>query len=304
MQHISRSSGILPLNKPKGMTSFQAVSRARKALNIKKIGHAGTLDPQATGVLPLAVGSATRLTDYWHMQPKTYDCTITLGWTSTTDDGEGELLDEHDTSTIAEKAVKDALPTFLGTIQQLPPMYSALRHDGQRLYDLARKGITVERTPRDVVIHAIALTSFTPGVHATIQCTVTCGKGTYMRVLARDLGTLLGTGAYLSALTRTSYGPVHLSSCCTIEELMDAPNPSELLLPPDVAISFLPRLDVPSDIALRALQGHDVWVTGIADIPEGECRVHGPRGELIALGLLQSTHFTPTKVFSAGASAR
>jgi tRNA pseudouridine55 synthase len=190
------------------VTSFQAVREVRRILGERRVGHAGTLDPAATGLLPICVGQATRLVDYLHQQPKRYHCVLRLGERSTTMDLEGEVSRSGDASAVDAAAVREALARFVGDIEQVPPMHSAVRHDGRHLYELAREGLDVERQPRPVTILEARLLELRPGEVAEAEVDVLCGKGTYMRVLASDVGDALGTGGLLAWLERTAYGPM------------------------------------------------------------------------------------------------
>jgi tRNA pseudouridine55 synthase len=293
------NGGVLSINKAPGQTSFAVVRDVRRILGERRVGHAGTLDPRAQGLLPICVGRATRLVDYFHLQPKTYHCRIRLGERSDTHDTEGEVTTGADASHLDAAGVDAVLRGFVGEIDQVPPMHSAVRHDGEHLYDLARRGESVERQPRRVTIHAIRLLDFRPGAVAEADVEVECGKGTYMRVLAADCGETLGVGGLLGWLERTRYGPLDLNTAITIERLGDAGDPWSLLLPPDVAISFLPRIDLGPQLAAQIRQGQAVFVPGLPDPrPQGEARVHAATGELIALGELQGARFRPTKVFA------
>ena len=185
-------SGILAIDKPAGMTSFDAVRSVRRIFNERRVGHAGTLDPTATGLLPVCVGQATRLVDYFHQQTKTYHCVVRFGEVSDTLDTEGDVVAAGDASALTEADVRAAAAQFVGDIEQVPPMHSAVRHDGKHLYELARNGQEVERKPRLAHIESIELTDFRPGHRAEADLIVVSGKGAYMRVLAADIGERLG----------------------------------------------------------------------------------------------------------------
>ena len=291
--------GIVALNKPAGMTSFQAVREVRRILGEKRVGHAGTLDPIATGLLPICVGHATRLVDYFHQQPKTYHCRVRLGQTSPTLDTEGTVVSAGDASSLTGSDVETALRHFVGDIEQIPPMHSAVRRDGRHLYELAREGIEVERAARPVTIHAARLVEFRPGAVAEAEIEVESGKGAYMRVLAADLGAFLGCGGLLAWLVRTTYGPLTLDGAMTIDDLTALDQPARALLPADVAVTFLPRVDLAPPLALQVRRGQSVWVPRLPDPrPRGTCRAHGPAGELVALGDLQGNLLRPTKVLA------
>jgi len=291
--------GIISLNKPAGMTSFQAVREVRRALGVKRAGHAGTLDPTATGLLPICVGQATRLVDFFHLQPKIYHCVVRLGERSDTLDMEGTITPGADASAIDAESVRTALRAFVGDIQQVPPMHSAVRHEGRHLYELARAGEHVAREPRPVTIHSAELVEFRPGAVAQAELLVTSGKGAYMRVIAADLGESLGCGGLLSWLERTEYGPLSLSASITVDELVALDDPTTALLPPEQAVAFLPALHLPPQLALKVRQGQSVWVARVPDDrPQGSCRAHDHTGRLIAVGELAGNLFRPAKVMA------
>jgi tRNA pseudouridine55 synthase len=299
----ARLHGVLPLNKSAGMTSFDAVRQVRRILGERRVGHAGTLDPSATGLLPICVGQATRLVDWLHQQPKRYHCVVRLGERSDTMDLEGTVTRVADATHVTEPAVRAALVRFEGDIEQVPPMHSAVRKDGRHLYELAREGIEVDREPRTVHIGSIRVIAFRPGPVAEVELDVVSGKGAYMRVLASDLGDLLGTGGLLSWLERTAYGPMSLVESITLEQLEAMEDPSSALLGPEVAVSFLPRVDLPPQLATQVRRGQSVWVVKLPDPrPRGAVRAHGADGELICLGELTGTMLRPTKVLATGAA--
>ncbi|MFN2591296.1 MAG: tRNA pseudouridine(55) synthase TruB [Candidatus Dormibacteria bacterium] len=291
--------GVVPLNKPAGMTSFQAVKEVRRALGVKRAGHAGTLDPTATGLLPICVGQATRLVDFFHLQPKTYHCVVRLGLRSDTLDLEGTITAGGDASAIDADAARSALEAFVGEILQVPPMHSAVRHEGRRLYELARSGEQVEREARPVTIHSAELVELRPGAVAEAELLVVSGKGAYMRVIAADLGDALGCGGLLSWLERTEYGPLSLSHSVTVEELCSLEDPAAAMLPPEQAVAFLTPLHLPPQLAVRVRQGQSVWLAGPAQVRSaGGCRAHDHTGRLIAVGELTGNLFRPTKVMA------
>ena len=290
-------TGVLPLYKHAGITSFQAVREVRRILGEKRVGHAGTLDPTAVGLLPICVGRATRFVDYFHGQPKAYRCIVRFGERSNTLDTEGTITAGADASSLTADAISAALLPFVGDIQQVPPMHSAVRHQGQHLYELARKGEEVERLPRPITIHSARLVEFRPGPLAEATIDVVSGKGAYMRVLAADLGDVLGTGALLAWLERTAYGTLTVADSVTIEQLVAAEDPEALLLPVDVAVAQLPRVDLAPPLDTRLRRGQSIFVPKLPEPrPQGECRAHGPTGDLLAVGELQGNLLRPTKV--------
>ena len=209
-------SGVFLLNKPLGISSNAALQRVRWLYRAEKGGHTGALDPLASGLLPICLGEATKFSHYLLDSTKRYQTTIHLGHSTTTGDVEGDVLFEQAVPELTQAKIEQVLATFVGDIQQVPPMYSALKKEGRPLYELARKGIEIEREARPITIEALELLSFTEN---SLTLDVTCSKGTYIRSLARDLGTAMNTGAYLTALQRTKIGDVTLSDCVTIEQL-------------------------------------------------------------------------------------
>ncbi len=292
-------SGILAIDKAAGMTSFDAVRSVRRIFNERRVGHAGTLDPTATGLLPVCVGQATRLVDYFHQQTKTYRCMVRFGVVSDTLDTEGNVVAAGDASTLTEAAVRAAAAQFVGDIEQVPPMHSAVRHDGKHLYELARNGQEVERKPRLAHIESIELTGFRPGHRAEADLTVVSGKGTYMRVLAADIGERLGAGALLAWLARTSYGPLAIEDAVTLDALAALPDPTVALLPLDSAVAFLPRVDLGAQQATMVGRGQSVWLPRAPELTAGnQCRVHSADGRLIAIGEIAGNLMRPTKVLN------
>lgn len=295
---IHRAAGILALDKPAGITSFDAVREVRRLLDERRVGHAGTLDPTASGLLPVCVGRATRLVDYMHAQRKTYHCIVRLGERSETMDTEGEIRRGPDASAITAADVTTALRLFVGTIMQTPPMHSAVRHEGKHLYELARAGVEVERTPRPAEIYAADLVAFRPGPVAEAEIVVVSGKGAYMRVLAADLGERLGTGGLLGWLSRTAYGSLQLADAVSLEALAALPDPRSALLPLGVAVSHLTRIDLGPQQATLLRRGQGVWLPRTQQDTTGECGVFEAGGELIALGEVQGGLLRPSKVLA------
>lgn len=238
--------GWLVVDKPAGPTSHDVVARARRALNCKKIGHTGTLDPSATGVTVLAVGKTTRLIAFLEGH-KTYQAIIRFGATTDTLDATGQVLDTFPTDHLALDAILEALLDFQGTIQQVPPMVSAVHHDGKRLYELARQGQTVERQPRTVMIDQLRMVEWSPPL---LTLEVGCSAGTYIRTLADDLGRALGSGAHLASLRRTEAHGFELKDAISLDQL-DA----NRLLPMDHPLLVWPRLDLDPESALLYRMG-------------------------------------------------
>jgi tRNA pseudouridine55 synthase len=283
--------GFLNINKPTGITSHDVVAQVRRLVGRKlRVGHAGTLDPAASGVLPVALGQATRLIEYLADSRKGYRAVVALGQTTTTDDAAGEPLEQRPVPALTHETIEAALAPLRGPIQQVPPMYSALHHQGQRLYDLARAGTTVERAPRPVTIYQLDLLALhTPPTAPTTQLTldVTCSKGTYIRALARDLGAALGCGAHLAALERTWVGDFTLEQAVPLDALQ-RDTLTDHLLPADIAVRALPAatFDAAQSAAIR--NGRPVRLTAqqqpiAADTTHTRLRAYAPDGTLLAL---------------------
>ncbi|MFI5312629.1 MAG: tRNA pseudouridine(55) synthase TruB [Candidatus Dormibacteria bacterium] len=293
-------SAILAIDKPAGMTSFDAVRVVRRVFDERRVGHAGTLDPTATGLLPICIGQATRLVDYFHQQSKTYRCVVRFGERSDTLDTEGEVVSGGDASALTEVDVRAAAAAFVGDIEQVPPMHSAVRHQGEHLYELARRGQEVERKARPVRIESVELTAFRPGVRAEAEIEVVSGKGAYMRVLAADIGEALGTGALLAWLSRTVYGGLRLEDAVTPDGLAESDDPGSALLPPERAVSFLPRVDLAPQQATMIGRGQSVWLPRMPQLTAGnQVRVHSADGRLIAIGEIAGNLLRPTKVLNS-----
>lgn len=251
-------AGILNIDKPAGLTSHDVVARVRRLALGSRVGHAGTLDPMATGVLVVCIGRATRLIEYVADAAKRYRATIRFGVTTTTWDAEGEVEERRPIGGLALDAIEAALSRFVGAIEQVPPMYSALKRDGQPLYRLARRGITVEREARRVEVYAIEVEGWE---RPDLTVRVHCSKGTYVRALAHDLGEVLGVGAHLAALTRTAVGAFTLEDAVELERLLaerESGGWREHLLDPSVAVRGLPRAVVDDDAARRISHGQAV----------------------------------------------
>jgi tRNA pseudouridine55 synthase len=273
-------NGVLMLDKGVGITSSAAVQRVRRLFRAQKAGHTGTLDPLATGLLPICFGEATKFSHILLDADKSYVATIRLGIMTRTGDLEGEVTGRQEVRAGRED-VEHALKSFMGEIQQTPPMFSALKRDGQPLYKLARAGTDVPRAPRRIVVRKLELRAFTGD---ELVLFVTCSKGTYVRVLAEDLGHLLGCGACLAGLRREGVGNFRLEEgAVTLERLEDI-TPVErdaLLLAEDVLVSSLPRLELDSPAALRVSQGQSV--THPAAATSGLARIYGPRGVFLGI---------------------
>lgn len=268
-----RIDGVLVVDKPAGITSHDVVGVVRRlvrqatGLSRKqvKVGHAGTLDPSATGVLLVCLGKATRLVPYLQASKKTYDAEMLLGVTTTTLDAEGDVLEERDASEVTEVDVCDALKRFVGDIEQIPPMVSAVRVDGERLYEKARRGETVERQPRPVTVHDLVLEDFTPGARPRVAFLVTCSRGTYVRTLAADIGERLGVGAHLSSLRRLGSGRFDIGGAVTLEEIerrADAGGLAEMVLSMADAVADYPERTLDGGETLALKHGKALAPTG------------------------------------------
>jgi len=276
--------GFINLLKPPGMTSHDAVAFVRRQLGLTRVGHLGTLDPAAAGVLPISVGRATRLFDYAGKSEKAYRAELAFGLTTDTLDGEGKVTATADASELTETRVRELLAGMLGEREQVPPAFSAAQVDGKRLHELARKGVRVTAPPRRVVFSQLDLVEFRPGRRARAMVDVVCSAGTYIRVLADDLGRAAGCGAYLDFLLRTRSGRFVLTETVTLEELAAACEREEAeahLLPPDWPLSELPRVDLVAPATAAFVVGTCVLTRIPAMWP---VRVYGERGIFLGLG--------------------
>jgi tRNA pseudouridine55 synthase len=279
--------GFLVLDKPQGITSRDAVNRAAQWFARKtRIGHAGTLDPLATGVLVLGIGHATRLIEYVQRMPKTYRTRIVLGATSDTDDADGTVTPSPNARPVDEASVRAVLVRSLGEIDQVPPAFSAAHVDGGRAYDLARRGRDFELAPRRVRIDRIDVRHF---VWPDLELDIDCGKGTYIRSIARDLGAALGVGGYVSVLRRLRIGPFTADDAVTLDA--DAESARHRLLPVTAAVAGMPRLDVSPEQARRLRNGQAIPASG-----EGEVAVTDRTGALVAIGRIGRGFLQPEKV--------
>ena len=287
---------ILPVDKPAGWTSFDVLAKLRGALGARRLGHAGTLDPMATGVLAVFIGNATAAADRQPDHDKTYEATIRLGLRTDTGDVTGTAL-ETAPVTVGEAELKAVLPQFMGRQMQLPPMYSAVKINGQPLYKAARKGQTVERTPRPITIYEITyLGSPAPGDY-TIR--VSCSKGTYIRVLAEEIGEVLGVPATLSALRRTQAGVFSLAQCHTLPEILAAAERGELeangwVLPIETVFTPLPALRVNDGVKAHLLNGCPTSHYAAAD---GRYRAYDSAGAFLGLATVEGGVLKVEKLF-------
>jgi tRNA pseudouridine55 synthase len=289
-------SGILPVEKGPGVTSFQVVAHLRRVLRVPRIGHGGTLDPAATGLLPILIGEATKLTPYLVDLDKEYVATVRLGVVTESQDLSGAVLETRPVPALDRPALEDALAPFVGVIRQVPPMFSALHRGGKRLYELARQGVEIEREPREVTVHSIVVESVAP---PEFVIRIRCGKGTYVRTLAADVGAALGCGAALAALVRTRVGPFALEAAVPWDELREARSGERLwprLLPPDTALAALAPVRLDAGAARAFAHGQAVPAgTGV----DGLLRVYGPDGGLLGVGRGQGDRVKPERLLHA-----
>lgn len=276
-------SGVLLLDKPLGFSSNQALQKIKWLLQAAKAGHTGTLDPLATGLLPLCFGEATKFAHYLTDADKTYIATIKLGVTTNTGDAEGTVLSSQVVN-VTQSQFEQACQKFIGEISQVPPMYSALKHEGKALYEYARAGVEIERKARNVTIYNLEQNSFANDV---ANVTVTCSKGTYIRTLAEDIGALLGCGAHLIGLRRTATADYSIADAITLEqfEAMTADQRESALLPVDSAIQHLPAITLDANCTYYLLQGQSVWRSGAT--PQGLLRLYSEQDDFFGLGELQ-----------------
>jgi tRNA pseudouridine55 synthase len=276
-------NGILLLDKPIGFSSNQALQKIKWLLKAAKAGHTGTLDPLATGLLPLCFGEATKFAHFLTDADKTYIATIKLGATTTTGDAEGEVLTTSPVH-VTRDEFEAACQQFTGEISQTPPMYSALKFEGKALYEYARAGVEIERKSRRVTIQNIEVNSFAGDV-AVIS--VTCSKGTYIRTLAEDIGKQLGCGAHLIGLRRTATADYLIAQAVTLEqfEAMSEEERLAALAPPDSAVHYLPAITLDDDGAFYLMQGQAVWRSGA--VPPGLLRLYNEQQVFLGLGELQ-----------------
>ena len=272
-------NGIVIVDKPAGWTSQDVTARLRRVFQTRRIGHGGTLDPMATGVLPVFVGRATRGVEFFEHAEKTYEATLRLGITTDTEDITGTVLTESPVSVTREQ-LEAVLPRFRGDILQVPPMYSALKVNGQKLYELARKGREVERQPRPITIHELQLLEIT-GTEARLR--VRCSKGTYIRTLCKDIGEALGCGGCMAALRRVQAGEYTLEGSIPLRRLLDISEAGEdvehLLWPVDTMFASHEKLSL-NEKQARLVKNGNAFAS---DCPDGTYRVYAPNGEFLAL---------------------
>jgi tRNA pseudouridine55 synthase len=292
------SVGVLNVDKGTGETSFAVVNRLRRVTGAHRVGHAGTLDPLATGVLPILFESATRLAEFALRLSKTYVADIHLGYSTATDDAEAEREPIGDPSALTAIDIEATLEAFTGRIQQEPPAFSAVKVDGKRAYKLARRGEEPRPHAREVEVYEARVLSFTPGAEAVARVEIRCSSGTYLRSIARDLGRRLEVGGYLGRLVRTAYGPLLIESAVKVDALTTAEEVRSLLLPAEVILPDMERVRLNVEQEAMVRQGRSVRV-----LPEpgpGLIRAHDAGGRLVALGHADPLRrtFVPEKVLS------
>lgn len=286
-------NGIILVDKPQGWTSHDVVAKLRGIYQQRRIGHSGTLDPMATGVLAVFLGRGTRAVELCENDEKEYVADLLLGIVTNTQDITGEVLEQHSVE-VSRQQLEAVLEQFLGPQQQIPPMYSAVKIGGKKLYELARKGQSVERKPRSIVIHELELCDF-DGKTARIR--VVCSKGTYIRTLCHDIGAALGTGGCLSSLRRTRAGRFAIDDCVTMEQIQQARDQNAhmaFLRPVDSLFSGCPTVYLGEKEALRCKNGAENAVSGM---PDGTYRVYGPGNEFLMLGQCQNGVLRTVKSF-------
>ncbi len=293
--------GVLLLDKPLGYSSNQALQKVKWLFQAAKAGHTGTLDPLATGVLPICLGEATKFAQYLTDADKTYIARVQFGVTTTTGDAEGKVLARKPV-TFNQAQLLAVLQQFEGVIEQVPPMYSALKHEGKALYTYAREGVEIERQPRSVHIREITLKTYAEGI---AEISVTCSKGTYIRTLAEDIGHALSCGAHLLALRRIATASYDIAQTISLEALeqLNTEQRDQQLLPVDSAIEAIPKIILNADAAYYLMQGQPVWQSG--KIPVGDLRLYNDQQQFLGLGYLQPDgKIAPKRLLQVEAIAR
>ena len=282
-------NGIVIVDKPSGWTSQDVTARLRRVFGTRRIGHGGTLDPMATGVLPVFVGRATRGVEFFEHAEKTYEAVLRLGLTTDTEDITGAVLTRREANVTREE-LEGALRGFRGEILQIPPMYSALKVDGQKLCDLARKGKEVERRPRPITIHELTLLDFTG---ETARLRVRCSKGTYIRTLCKDIGETLGCGGCMESLRRIAAGEYTIAEAVPLEALLQAENPGEYLRPVDTMFRNYPAVKLTPNQEKRCRCGNSFSVK----LPGGIYRAYSQSGEFLMLAKVEDSVMSTIKSF-------
>ena len=282
-------NGIVIVDKPQGWTSQDVTARLRRVFNTRRIGHGGTLDPMATGVLPVFVGRATRGVEFFEHAEKTYETVLRLGITTDTEDISGTVLTEQDAFVTGEQ-LEEVLANFRGEILQVPPMYSALKVGGQKLVDLARKGKEVERQPRPITIHELRLLGMdADGIHLRVRCS----KGTYIRTLCKDIGEALGCGGCMAALRRVQAGEYTIDEAVPLQSLLETEDPEPYLRPVDTMFRQYDAITLTEKQELRCRNGNSFSIT----LPDGTYRAYGKNGEFLALSKVDGGIMSTIKSF-------
>ena len=282
-------TGIVIVDKPAGWTSQDVTARLRRVFGTRRIGHGGTLDPMATGVLPVFVGRATRGVEFFEHADKTYEAVLRLGTVTDTQDSTGTVLEKRPV-TVTEAEFRDILPKFTGEIAQIPPMYSAIKVDGKKLYELARAGKEVERKPREITIFSLELLEFS-GETAKIR--VHCSKGTYIRTLCHDIGAALGCGGCMEALRRTAAGEYTLADSVELDTLLNAERPEDYLRDVDTLFRQYPAVTLTEKQALRCRNGNSFSIA----LPEGSYRAYDGQGTFLMLAKVRGGIMETVKSF-------
>ena len=282
-------NGIVIVDKPQDWTSQDVTARLRRVFNTRRIGHGGTLDPMATGVLPVFVGRATRGVEFFEHAEKIYEATLRFGITTDTEDITGAVLEEREVS-LSERDFLNVLPKFRGKIQQIPPMYSALKVNGQKLYDLARQGKVVERQPREIEIFELTCLEFAKN---TARLRIHCSKGTYIRTLCKDIGAALGCGGCMESLRRVRAGEYSIEEAVPLEKLLEAENPQQYLLSVDSMFAQHPAVTLTAKQETRCRNGNSFSIA----LSDGTYRVYGQDGAFLALSQVDSGVMSTIKSF-------
>jgi tRNA pseudouridine55 synthase len=297
--------GVVVVNKPSGMTSHDVVNRARRIFEMKRVGHAGTLDPIATGVLALCLGHATRIAEYLASSGKVYIAEALFGVETNTQDISGDVLETRDASGLSASKVEETLTAFRGDILQIPPMVSAVHHQGRRLYELAREGVEVERSPRPVTIHELKLLEFHPGNPARARLRIACSSGTYIRTICADVGRELGVGGMMESLMRTRAGCFSIDEAHTLEELQSAAGNQQLqsyVIPIEQAMANWKKATLDANDLQRLIYG--LPLSPVDYISEGEeALLLDVEGKAAGLARMEDNYLKPFKVFLSHANA-
>jgi tRNA pseudouridine55 synthase len=286
---MKRMNGIVIVDKPQGWTSQDVTARLRRVFNTRRIGHGGTLDPMATGVLPVFVGRATRGVEFFEHAEKTYETVLRLGLTTDTEDISGTVLTQQDAFVTGEQ-LEAVLQNFRGEIMQVPPMYSALKINGQKLVDLARKGREVERQPRPITIHELTLLGMeADGIHLRVRCS----KGTYIRTLCKDIGEALGCGGCMAALRRVTAGEYTIEESVPLQTLLETEDPEQYLRPVDSMFRNYPAVTLTEKQELRCRNGNSFSI----QLEDGTYRAYGKDGEFLMLAKVDDGVMSTIKSF-------